>query len=127
VADLQRSERFDRAALSALDLLLTRGEGVGHFDADELDVDLAQGRVSHVHLAFQAHSRVQAHAFHAAAAHAGGTDQGPPGPRSYQPACFAAFVLDPDGNNIEVVCHGATRRSAESVVIERLTAPNAEG
>jgi hypothetical protein len=55
--------------------------------------------------------------FHAAALAAGGRDNGAPGERRYHPGYFAAFVLDPDGNNIEAVYHGEAARSAPSVVI----------
>jgi catechol 2,3-dioxygenase-like lactoylglutathione lyase family enzyme len=82
-------------------------------------VDHVQLRVvSRVHLAFQARSEVDVRAFHAQAVAAGGRDNGAPGPRDYHPGYYAAFVLDPDGNNIEVVWHGPHRRSAESVVIQ---------
>lgn len=47
----------------------------------------------------------------------GGRDNGGPGERSYHPGYYGAFVLDPDGNNIEAVFHGPTTRSADSVVI----------
>jgi catechol 2,3-dioxygenase-like lactoylglutathione lyase family enzyme len=53
--------------------------------------------------------------FHQAALSAGGRDNGPPGERKYHPGYFAAFVLDPDGNNIEAVYHGVARRSAACV------------
>ena len=49
---------------------------------------------------------------------AGGRDNGPPGERPYHPGYYAAFVLDPDGNNIEAVYHGEASRSAASVRIE---------
>jgi catechol 2,3-dioxygenase-like lactoylglutathione lyase family enzyme len=59
-----------------------------------------------VHVAFSARSRADVTAFHAAALAAGGTDNGAPGLRpDYHPNYFGAFVLDPDGNNIEAVCH----------------------
>jgi hypothetical protein len=58
------------------------------------------------------------HAFHAAALRAGGRDNGAPGERSYHPGYYAAFVLDPDGNNIEAVFHGPVERSAASVVLK---------
>jgi hypothetical protein len=48
---------------------------------------------------------------------AGGQDNGAPGERPYHPGYYAAFVLDPDGNNIEAVYHGPARRSAASVEI----------
>lgn len=119
VADLEASKRFYRSALEALDLLHGYREGDGYFTVDELYVDRADGRVSHVHLAFQARDRTAVERFHAAALEAGGRDHGRPGPRDYHPNYFGAFVLDPDGNNIEAVWHGPTRRSAESVRIER--------
>ena len=58
------------------------------------------------HVAFAARSRSEVDAFHAAALAAGGRDNGAPGLRPhYHANYFAAFVLDPDGHNIEVVCH----------------------
>lgn len=59
-----------------------------------------------VHVAFRASSRASVDAFHAAALAAGGRDNGAPGLRpDYHPNYYAAFVLDPDGHNIEAVCH----------------------
>lgn len=61
-----------------------------------------------LHICFQAPSRAAVDAFHAAALAAGGTDNGPPGLRPhYHPDYYGAFVLDPDGHNIEAVCHSA--------------------
>ena len=58
-----------------------------------------------IHIAFRARDRNAVKKFHAAALAAGGSDNGPPGVRSdYSPTYYAAFVLDPDGNNIELVC-----------------------
>ena len=58
------------------------------------------------HLAFQTDDRETVHAFYDAAVAAGGTDNGPPGPRpQYTPTYYAAFVHDLDGNNVEAVCH----------------------
>ncbi len=116
VRDVDASKRFYRAVFAALgqppDILV---EGDGHFHADELWVDRADGPVSHVHLAFQAPSRETVAAFHTAALAAGGRDNGAPGPRPYHPGYFAAFVFDPDGNNLEAVFHGDAARSAPSV------------
>jgi catechol 2,3-dioxygenase-like lactoylglutathione lyase family enzyme len=62
-----------------------------------------------VHFAFTAKSRDEVVAFHRAALAAGGRDNGPPGLRPhYHASYYGAFVLDPDGNNIEAVCHNAT-------------------
>jgi catechol 2,3-dioxygenase-like lactoylglutathione lyase family enzyme len=59
-----------------------------------------------IHLAFRAETRAQVRAFHAAALSAGGTDNGAPGLRpDYHPDYYGAFVIDPDGHNIEGVCH----------------------
>ncbi|MEA2418224.1 MAG: hypothetical protein QOE60_430, partial [Thermoleophilaceae bacterium] len=59
-----------------------------------------------LHVAFEADDRETVDAFHAAALAAGGTDNGGPGLRElYHPSYYGAFVLDPDGNNIEAVCH----------------------
>lgn len=55
------------------------------------------------HIAFRANSEQAVRDFYAAAIAAGGTDNGEPGPRAYHPGYYAAFVLDPDGNNIEAV------------------------
>jgi catechol 2,3-dioxygenase-like lactoylglutathione lyase family enzyme len=64
---------------------------------------LTNGRL---HLAFNAPNRAAVDAFYAAAMAAGGTDNGPPGLRAhYHPTYYAAFVHDPDGHNIEAVCH----------------------
>jgi catechol 2,3-dioxygenase-like lactoylglutathione lyase family enzyme len=71
------------------------------------------------HLAFQAKDRTMVDAFHKAALAHGGRDNGAPGERSYHPGYYAAFVLDPDGNNIEAVFHGEAERSADSVPIRR--------
>ena len=120
VRDVEASKRFYRAALDALGLAGAFGEGDGFFHADELYVDRADGDTSRVHLCFQAKSRSAVDAFHAAALTAGGRDNGGPGLRSYHPGYYAAFALDPDGNNIEAVWHGQTRRSADSVSVERV-------
>jgi catechol 2,3-dioxygenase-like lactoylglutathione lyase family enzyme len=91
--------------------------GEGWFQVDELFVDAADARTmpTHIHLAFQARDRAMVDAFHQAALAAGGRDNGKPSERHYHPGYYAAFVLDPDGNNIEAVYHGPSRRSAESV------------
>ncbi len=60
-----------------------------------------------VHIAFIAHNRLQVDEFYKAAINAGGKDNGKPGLRRYHEHYYAAFVLDPDGHNIEVVCHTA--------------------
>ena len=115
-SDLEASRRFYRAALEAVGFTAIR-EGADWFSADELWIDNAEGPTSRVHLAFQAASRDMVDRFHAAALAAGGRDNGGPGERSYHPGYYGAFVLDPDGNNVEAVHHGTYRRSATSVIV----------
>lgn len=117
VADLETSRRFYRAVFCALGRAGAMTDGEGHFAADELWVDQADAGVSRVHLAFQAGGRSEVDRFHAAAVAAGGRDNGAPGERAHHPGYYAAFVPDPDGNNIEAVWHGPAVRSAESVVV----------
>jgi catechol 2,3-dioxygenase-like lactoylglutathione lyase family enzyme len=116
VADVEASKRFYRAVLESLGHKDVLHEGPGLFYADELFVDKADGPTSRVHLAFQAADRDAVHAFHEAALAAGGKDNGAPGERRYHPGYYAAFVYDPDGNNVEAVFHGPSERSAASVV-----------
>src|SRR5689334_5127574 len=104
VADLARSKTFYQAVFRSLGRSDAFGESAGCFYADELFVDQATDYVSRIHLAFQAPNREAVHLFHEAALAAGGVDNGAPGPRDYHPQYYAAFVLDPDGNNIEAVC-----------------------
>src|SRR5262249_45101248 len=115
VRDLEPSRRFYRAAVEAVGLRLS-GEGEGWFSADELFVSEDAAPTERVHIAFQAADRDVVERFYEAAIAAGGTDNGAPGERSYHPGYYAAFVLDPDGNNVEAVYHGPTERSAPSVV-----------
>jgi catechol 2,3-dioxygenase-like lactoylglutathione lyase family enzyme len=122
VADLAASKRFYQAVFQALGIPLG-GEGPDYFWADELfistpDSKAAAGqKTGRVHIAFQAADRDTVARFHAQALAAGGKDNGAPGERPYHPGYYAAFVLDPDGNNIEVVHHGPAKRSADSVRI----------
>ena len=123
VKDLAASRRFYDAAFGALGIPMG-GEGPDYFWADELfvstkDSKAAQGTLTgRVHLAFQAESRDAVDRFHRAVLAAGGRDNGAPGERPYHPGYYAAFAVDPDGNNIEAVFHGPSRRSAESVKID---------
>ncbi len=117
VADLESAKRFYSAVIASLGRPGSLVAGDGYFHIDELFVDKADGPVSRVHLAFQAPDRETVAAFHRAALGAGGRDNGAPGERSYHPGYYGAFVLDPDGNNIEAVFHGEATRSAESVVV----------
>jgi catechol 2,3-dioxygenase-like lactoylglutathione lyase family enzyme len=121
VSDLGAAARFYAAVLESLEL--PPGTATPHyFQADELFVSEPYGPGSlhsHVHLAFQARDRAMVDAFYRAALDAGGRDNGAPGERPYHPGYYAAFVLDPDGNNIEAVFHGPSTRSAADVTIEQ--------
>jgi len=117
VSDVDASKRFYKAVLSALGFSEALTERSGHFYVDELYVDKADGLITRTHLAFQAPDRRTVDAFHAAALGAGGRDNGAPGERKYHPGYYAAFALDPDGNNIEAVYHGPFERSAPAVII----------
>ncbi len=117
VRDLERSGAFYDAIMDALGYpcVYRRDDAIGYglrSSADDdghsyltivLEDDHVGGRR---HWALRAHSRGAVVAFHRAALRSGGRDDGPPGPRpEYHPAYFAAFVLDPDANRIEAVCH----------------------
>ena len=122
VKDLAASKRFYAAAFGVLGIPLA-GEGEDYFWADELfvstqDSKSAQGKTTgRVHLAFQAKDRATVDRFHSAVLAAGGRDNGKPGTRPYHPGYYAAFALDPDGNNVEAVFHGPAKKSADSVKI----------
>ncbi|HSK02618.1 MAG TPA: VOC family protein [Kofleriaceae bacterium] len=123
VPDLEAAARFYAAVFGALGIPLG-GKGDDYFWYDELVVSTRTSRAAageltgRVHLAFQARDREAVDRFHAAALAAGGTDHGAPGERPYHPGYYAAFVLDPAGNNIEVVHHGAAKVSAASITID---------
>ena len=116
VRDLDASKRFYREALEPLGLGLTH-ERDSSFAADELFVSGDGEPTTNVHLAFQAADRDAVQRFYDAALAAGGRDNGRPGERDYHPGYYAAYVLDPDGNNVEAVFHGPAERSAPSVVV----------
>ncbi len=122
VRDLAASQAFYGAVFDVLKVPMG-GTGEDYFWADELFVstagsEAAQGKLTgRHHLAFQAQDRAMVDTFHKAALANGGTDNGAPGERPYHPGYYAAFVLDPDGNNIEAVFHGEAQRSAGSVKI----------
>lgn len=84
------------------------GVAAGFGKGDELALWIGEGEgASSVHLALAAATRAEVDAFHAAALAHGGTDNGAPGTRPhYHDNYYGAFVLDPDGNNLEAVCHG---------------------
>ena len=120
VRDLKASRTFYTAVFPVLGIPLG-GEGPDYFWADELFVstrksEAAQGALTgRHHLAFQARDEKMVTAFYHAALRAGGRDNGRPGERPYHPGYFGAFVLDPDGNNIEAVYHGKAKQNVPYV------------
>ncbi len=118
VSDLERSKAFYRSALEPLGVKpVMEFEGMVGFGKETEQGPNPyfwlglRGRpvVSGAHIAFGARSPELVDAFHAAALAAGGEDNGAPGPRpQYHPGYYGAFVLDPDGNNVEAVCHRAS-------------------
>jgi catechol 2,3-dioxygenase-like lactoylglutathione lyase family enzyme len=109
VRDLAASKRFYKAVLAALEIPVG-GEGDDHLWADELYISNAKGALGEltgrIHLAFKARDLAMVERFHRDAIVAGGRDNGAPGPRpQYSGKYYGAFVLDPDGNNIEATWH----------------------
>jgi catechol 2,3-dioxygenase-like lactoylglutathione lyase family enzyme len=112
VGDYERSKAFYSKALAPLgfELVMEPVPGIGGFGERQRPFFwIATGgrsAQSGVHVAFAAENRAAVDAFHAAALEAGATDNGAPGVREiYHPAYYGAYVLDPDGNNVEAVCH----------------------
>jgi catechol 2,3-dioxygenase-like lactoylglutathione lyase family enzyme len=110
VTDYQRSKEFYSRALAPLNIqLIMEVENAAGFGKDgkpEFWFGVRPAAVQPVHVAFVAESRGDVRQFYQAAIAAGGKDNGPPGPREiYHPDYYGAFVLDPDGHNIEAVCH----------------------
>jgi catechol 2,3-dioxygenase-like lactoylglutathione lyase family enzyme len=112
VTDLQVSKQFYVAALAPLGMSLI-GESDSHAafgikPMPYLCLYLAESVTGPTHLALEAETRAQVDAFHQSGINAGGTDGGAPGLRlNYHPDYYGAFVLDPDGHNIELVKHAA--------------------
>ncbi len=109
VADYEASRRFYRAALAPWCAREVKsGDETAFGPEGSEDLCVRAGEPSGpIHLAFAAPDRETVDAFHAAALAAGGRDNGAPGPRpEYHRGYYAAYVLDPDGNNVEAVFHG---------------------
>ena len=122
VRDFEASQRFYTAVLAVLEIPVVSLSETSFF-ADELVVSALDSPealgvlTGRHHLAFQAKDRATVDAVYRAALAHGGRDNGAPGERAYHPGYYAAYVLDPDGNNIEAVFHGDAHRSAPSVEI----------
>jgi catechol 2,3-dioxygenase-like lactoylglutathione lyase family enzyme len=114
VADIERAKKFYAAALAPLrmsvlmEFPMDNGSKVMGLGADGKPFLWISGggQATHTHIALRVESRAQVDAFHAAAIAAGGKDNGGPGVREmYHPHYYAAFVLDPEGHNLEAVVH----------------------
>ena len=121
VEDLAANRRFYEAVFKVFDVPV-ESNSPSHFWGDELFISTpdgpeAAGRLTgRHHIAFQAKDRAAVDDFYSKGLEAGGRDNGPPGERAnYHPGYYAAFLLDPAGNNIEAVYHGEAKRSADSV------------
>lgn len=121
VSDYERSKEFYQKALEPLGITLVMeyGKAAGFGMAGKPELWVGQGKMSFqteahlspitpIHICFAAPSRAAVDAFYHAALEAGGRDYGPPGVRPhYHANYYGAFILDPDGHNIEAVFHGA--------------------
>jgi catechol 2,3-dioxygenase-like lactoylglutathione lyase family enzyme len=117
VSDYGRALRFYEQALAPLGIAVVmrvgkdetggyEGAGLGRDGKPSFWISSGRRVAPPVHVAFLADRRAAVDAFHSAALAAGGTDNGPPGLRAhYHPNYYGAFILDPDGHNIEAVCH----------------------
>jgi catechol 2,3-dioxygenase-like lactoylglutathione lyase family enzyme len=119
VSDYARSKAFYEKALAPLGVkaIMEFGEAAGFGHDRKPDFWIGKGPttfqkpgdlapITPVHIAFKARNRAEVRAFYEAAIAAGARDFGAPGPRPmYHPSYYGAFVLDPDGHNIEAVCH----------------------
>lgn len=109
VNDLEKCKTFYTAALKPLNYIpvIETPEAACFGHPDGTSVWLVQGQSANLHFAFRG-EKEQIHAFYEAALAAGGTDNGAPGPRPhYEPDYYAAFVHDPEGNNVEAMGHVA--------------------
>jgi catechol 2,3-dioxygenase-like lactoylglutathione lyase family enzyme len=109
VQDIDRSVSFYEAALNSLGHVVNSrdagGAGLGPKDSSALWLHLSKDKCTGAHVAFSAPDRAAVDRFHAEGLKAGGKDNGKPGLRpDYSPTYYAAFLIDPDGNNVEAVC-----------------------
>ena len=119
VSDLNRSKAFYFAVLQAIGKSDGFGSDDNCFYFDELYVGVGKIPSTSLHLAFQAETIEHVHAFYQAGLDAGGKDNGKPGYRDYHDSYYAAFLLDPDGNNVEAVCDVDSDRSSKSIIVTR--------
>ncbi|WBU64243.1 VOC family protein [Paracoccus aerodenitrificans] len=121
VADFERARVFYEAVLVALGRSDCIGHGRDWMECDELMIEeITPGESpSRIHICFQAPDRKTVDRFYRSALEAGGRENGAPGLRDYHPGYYAAYVLDPDGNNIEAKCDERVRkRSCDTIQID---------
>jgi catechol 2,3-dioxygenase-like lactoylglutathione lyase family enzyme len=111
-SDYDASMKFFLAALAPLGYKVVMegppgaGAGIGPSHAPVLWISPSRQTPAHLHIALTANTRAEVDAFHKAALAAGGQDNGAPGLRpNYHPNYYGAFVIGPDGHNVEAVCH----------------------
>jgi catechol 2,3-dioxygenase-like lactoylglutathione lyase family enzyme len=122
VADLAASKTFYGAIFEVLGVPPAGQASEGSFGYDELyvstkEMSAAKALTGRIHLAFATRDKALVDKAYRAGLQAGGKDNGAPGDRPYHPGYYAGFLLDPDGNNIEIVFHGPAKYSAESIAI----------
>lgn len=109
ISDYERSKDFYTKTLATLGVKeiieVQEWSGFGKGDKPEFWFGIGRGIQQPTHIAFAAETRKEVDAFYKAALAAGGKDNGAPGLRDYHPHYYAAYVFDPDGHNIEAVCH----------------------
>lgn len=123
VEDLAASQKFYAAIFEVLGVPPQNEVAKGSFGYDELyvsnkEMSATKTVTGRVHLAFATRDKALVEKAYRAGLEAGGKDNGAPGDRPYHPGYYAGFLLDPDGNNIEIVFHGPAKYSAESIEIE---------
>lgn len=123
VEDLDASKKFYSAVMGALGIPANDHAPPNAFGYDELFVSTTalsdtKQKTGRVHLAFATRDKALVEKAYRAGLEAGGKDNGKPGDRPYHPGYFAGFLLDPDGNNIELVYHGEATYSAKSIEID---------
>lgn len=118
VRDLGRSKKFYKAIFESLGHACTKDEEDAFF-IDELRISESKTFSTQcIHIAFQAINPGAVNLFHETAVKFGGKCNGAPGERKYHRNYYSAYVLDPDGNNIEAVYHGPLKQSANYIEID---------
>ncbi len=124
VRKLSAARKFYEAALGAIGMKINldvgSAFGMGSQKEKIFWVSQKRGATGGAHHAFRVGARADVDAFHAAGLASGGSDHGAPGPRpNYGPSYYAAFVKDPEGNNIEVVCYKKTAKIAKKRAVKK--------